>query len=174
MERELLLLGLLKREKMHGYQLHDFIDSYMQTCVDIKKSTAYYLLDKMAQQGLVKRREEREGKRPIRHVYSITAAGESYFQGLLRQNLATYKPARYPSNTGLIFLDHLPTNETLSLLRRRHKHLTENLSQTAQAPVHSGSMQFVVEHQLALLQAELAWLESVIERLSQNPSKSST
>lgn len=53
MERELLLLGLLQQQEMHGYQLHEFIDSYMQTCVDLKKSTAYYLLEKMAKDGFL-------------------------------------------------------------------------------------------------------------------------
>ena len=112
MERELLLLGLLQKEEMHGYQLHEFIDSFMQTCVDLKKSTAYYLLEKMAKEGYVTRTEEREGNRPPRRVYHLTPAGEARFLDLLRQNLATYLPAKFPGDTGLTFLDNLPTDRS--------------------------------------------------------------
>ncbi len=166
MERELLLLGLLKREKMHGYQLHEFIDSYMQTCVDIKKPTAYYMLDKMEQQGLIVREEERAGNRPTRRVYSLTAAGERRFQSLIRQNLSTYVPTQYPNNTGFIFLEELSTSEAVTLLQQRQAILLEMKNRAENAPQHSGAMQYVVDHQVVMLRAELNWLETVIDKLN--------
>jgi DNA-binding PadR family transcriptional regulator len=168
MERELLLLGLLQKEEMHGYQLHEFIDSFMQTCVDLKKSTAYYLLEKMAKQGYVTRTEEREGNRPTRRVYHLTAAGEEHFLDLLQQNLATYLPAKFPGDTGLTFLDNLPSDETVALLQQRRQQLADALVVIEQAPPHTGSLQFMIEHQQIHLQSELTWLDSVIARLSNN------
>jgi len=53
MDRQLLLLGLLRRQEMHGYQLNEFIEEKMHFCIDLKKPTAYYLLDKLAQEGLL-------------------------------------------------------------------------------------------------------------------------
>ena len=166
MERELLLLGLLQKEEMHGYQLHEFIDSFMQTCVDLKKSTAYYLLEKMAKDGYVTRTEEREGNRPPRRVYHLTATGEERFLDLLEQNLATYLPAKFPGDTGLTFLDNLPAEETVVLLQQRRQQLAEALFIIEQAPPHTGSLQFMIEHQQIHLHSELTWLDSVIERLS--------
>lgn len=168
MERELLLLGLLRQQDMHGYQLHDFIDSYMQTCVDIKKSTAYYLLDKMAQQGLIEQSEEREGNRPTRRVYSLTLAGETLFQELLRQNLADYIPARFGGDVGLTFLDQVPVEEAVALLRQRRAHLANALIRGRQTPLHSGALQVIIEHQIAHLSAELDWLDGLISRLENN------
>ena len=52
MERELLLLGVLRQGEMHGYQLHDFIERSLAFCTDLKKPTAYFLLDKMGSQRL--------------------------------------------------------------------------------------------------------------------------
>lgn len=167
MERELLLLGLLKREQMHGYQLHEFIDSNMQTCVDIKKPTAYYLLDKMEQQGLITRKEEKEGNRPTRRVYSMTTTGEERFQTLLRQNLATYSQNRYPNNTGFIFLEELPEQEAITLLLNRQTLISGMLDEAQTAPPHSGAMQYMIDHQVTMLQAELSWLENVISRLQE-------
>ncbi|MDX1414913.1 MAG: PadR family transcriptional regulator [Candidatus Promineifilaceae bacterium] len=165
MERELLLLGLLKREQMHGYQLHEFIDSYMQTCVDIKKPTAYYLLDKMERQGLITRKEEKKGNRPTRRVYSMTTAGEERFQHLLRRNLATYQQNLYPNNTGFIFLQELPLDEAVALLLQRRQLIRARLQEAKGAPHHPSGMQYMIDHQITMLQAELTWLEGVIERL---------
>jgi DNA-binding PadR family transcriptional regulator len=166
MERELLLLGLLQKEEMHGYQLHEFIDSFMQTCVDLKKSTAYYLLEKMANEGYVTRTEEREGNRPPRHVYQLTPLGEAHFIDLLRQNLATHIPAKFPGDTGLTFLDNLPTAEAVNLLQQRREQLAKAVAVIEQAPIHTGSLQFMIEHQKLHLQSELDWLDSVIEQLA--------
>lgn len=165
MERELLLLGLLRRKDMHGYQLHEFIERYMQVCVDLKKPTAYYLLDKLAQAGYVTQSEEREGNRPPRRVYALTEAGEQYFQELLAQNLASYLPARFPGTVGLAFLDALEVGDAAALLQQRRHTLTEHLTHAQAAPPHIGSLQLVLEHQIAHLQAELVWLDGVIARL---------
>jgi len=166
MERELLLLGLLQKEEMHGYQLHEFIDSFMQTCVDLKKSTAYYLLEKMTKEGYITRTEEREGNRPPRRVYHLTQAGEAHFLDLLKQNLATYLPAKFPGDTGLTFLDNLPSTEAATLLQQRREQLANALAIIEQAPPHTGTLQFMLEHQHIHLQSELNWLDSVIKRLS--------
>ncbi len=166
MERELLLLGLLQKGEMHGYQLHEFIDSFMQTCVDLKKSTAYYLLEKMTKEGYVTRTEEREGNRPPKRVYCLTAVGEARLQTLLRENLAAYLPAKFPGDTGLTFLENLPADEVILLLEQRREKMVNALAVIEQAPPHTGSLQFMLEHQHLHLQSELNWLESVIERLS--------
>ena len=52
-ERELLLLGLLKREEMHGYQLNQFLEHQLGSVVPMKRSTAYFLLNKLSKRGLV-------------------------------------------------------------------------------------------------------------------------
>ena len=165
MERELLLLGLLRQQKMHGYQLHDFIERYMAMCVDLKKSTAYYLLDKMADEGLVSQRDEQVGNRPQRHVYGLTSAGEARFHELLRQNLSQYTPAHFGSLVGLAFLDEMEPAEARALLNQRRQSLAEALDRAQATPSHPGSLQYVVEHQVTFLAAELQWLDSIIEGL---------
>jgi DNA-binding PadR family transcriptional regulator len=166
MDRELLLLGLLRRTDMHGYQLHEFINQNMASCVDLKKPTAYYLLDKMAEAGWMTIAEEQEGNRPPRRVYRLTPAGEAAFQRLLRANLTEYQPSRFPGDIGLAFLDALPPDEARELLAERRANLAEALAQAEATPWHTGSIQLVIEHQVRHLKTELAWLDEVIERLS--------
>jgi DNA-binding PadR family transcriptional regulator len=161
MDRELLLLGLLRQADMHGYQLMEFIDRDLSTCTDLKKATAYALLDKMAQQGWIGEQEVREGKRPPRRVYSITPAGEAQFQRLLRANLSAYEPAKFAEDIGLAFADALPPAEALALLDQRRALLVGELDAARAVPEHSGTVQFVVRHRLAHLAGELQWLDQV-------------
>ena len=72
MERKLLLLGLLRQQEMHGYQLYEFVDRYLSTCTDMKKSTAYFLLNKMGQDDWIAEEVSQEGSRPPRRVYRLT------------------------------------------------------------------------------------------------------
>jgi DNA-binding PadR family transcriptional regulator len=173
MERELLLLGLLHQEEMHGYQLHDIIESYLDACVDLKKSTAYYLLDRLAQEGLVSQSEERVGNRPRRRVYRLTPAGEARFQELLRENLAGYLPAVFGSMVGLAFLDQVDPAEAGQLLQQRRAALAAALDKARATPAHPGSMQYIIDHQVAHLEAELAWLDSVLAGLPASTSQQS-
>ncbi|NKQ37836.1 MAG: PadR family transcriptional regulator [Chloroflexi bacterium] len=165
MERELLLLGLLRRQKMHGYELHEFIEQYMQTCVDLKKSTAYYLLDKLAQKGYVSQSVEQSGNRPPRHVYHITPVGEARFQELLRENLASHVPVKFGDLVGLAFLDDIPAEEAIPLLQKRQEALARSLETAVTVPPHPGSLQLVIQHQTIHLETEIAWLDSVINSL---------
>jgi DNA-binding PadR family transcriptional regulator len=171
MSRKLLLLGLLRQRDMHGYELHEFINRDLANCTDLKKSTAYFLLNKMADDGWVIQAIEQEGNRPPRQVYSLTPAGEAAYQELLRTNLATYEPVYFPSDISIAFLDELSAAEGLSLLSRRRESLLELLEKTKQAPMHQGYLQWLIEHQLRHLQDELDWLDEIILRLSgQNAS----
>jgi DNA-binding PadR family transcriptional regulator len=165
MERELLLLGVLRQGEMHGYQLHDFIERSLAFCTDLKKPTAYFLLDKMAASGWVSVKEAREGNRPQRRVYRMTEEGEAVFQRLLRENLADFTAAKTSSDIGLAFVDALPKHESLRLLEQRRDTLARQLSETEEAPLHAGGPQLLIEHQLSYLRNELAWLTSAIERV---------
>src|SRR5690242_8184236 len=113
MHRELLLLGLLRKGDMHGYGLNDFIEQYLALCADLKKPTAYALLNRMEEQGWVERHAEQVGKRPPRHIYRLTAVGEAQFQALLRENLAAYHPVRFSADIGLAFADALSAEEVV-------------------------------------------------------------
>ena len=165
MERKLLLLGLLRSQEMSGYQLNELIDSHMRASVQLKKPTAYRLLSKMADDGWITYTEEREGNRPLRRVYAITPKGEAAFQQLLRDSLADYSPAEFRSAISLAFLDALPAEERLSLLRKRNSAIA-NLLQTAL--IHGddhGGFRLLTEHQIRHLSTDLEWLSEVIARL---------
>jgi DNA-binding PadR family transcriptional regulator len=165
MEKKLLLLGLLRRQEMHGYQLNEFIDNNLALCTDLKKPTAYYLLDQMSKDGWISAETEQDGLRPPRRVYRLTEAGEVAFQRLLRENLSAYTPVNFPGDIGLGFLDWLTPAESRPLLEAQKAQAAARLAEIQSIPAHAGSLGLIFSHQIHHLQAELEWLELVLKEL---------
>lgn len=166
MDRELLLLGLIRRTHMYGYQIHEFIERNLATCTELKKPTAYFLLDKLVKQGWLIQSEVREGQRPPRQIYQITAVGEAQFQRLLRENLVHYAITRFTGDIGLAFADALPAAEVVALLDQRRSTMHAALNAVRAAPHHESSFQLIVDHYSAHLEAELIWLDRMIARFA--------
>jgi DNA-binding PadR family transcriptional regulator len=165
MENKLLLLGLLRRQEMHGYQLFEFIDRDLGYCTDLKKPTAYYLLNKMAQDGWIEEEMIQDGNRPPRRVYRMTPAGEAAYQQLLRKSLEGYSPITFKGDVGLAFIDDLNPDEARRLLELRRAALQVALENAQATPPHAGVTQWVIDHQIFHLQTELDWLGVVFARL---------
>jgi DNA-binding PadR family transcriptional regulator len=166
MDRKLLLLGLLRSEEMHGYQLNEFIDSHLGAAVHLKKPTAYRLLNKMADDGWVTYREERDGNRPLRRVFAITPEGEAAFQQLLRESLVDYEPAMFPGNIGFLFLHAIPPDEAIELLQKRRASVEGVLEIARAHHMHEEDSQFMLLHQTCHLTTELEWIDKVIAQLA--------
>ncbi len=162
-ERELLLLGLLRKREMHGYQLSEFMENHLGLFFDIKKATAYNLLGKMEKKGWVTSREEQEGKRPPRRVFAISSEGEALFQELLRGALPEYRRPVFPGNVPFLFMDALPPKELKELLDERRDAIGERRVALETHLDHVGHPLF--DHQLLVLRAELKWVEDLLEGL---------
>jgi DNA-binding PadR family transcriptional regulator len=173
MERKLLLLGLLRGHEMHGYQLNEFIDSHLEAIVHLKKPTAYRLLARMADDGWVTYREEREGNRPPRRVFAITPEGEAAFQRLLRQCLADYQPIDFRRNIGLLFLHAVPSDEAVELLQNRRASVAGVLKRARAHQGHDEGSALMLSHQTRHLATELEWLDQVIIQFVSQASRSS-
>jgi DNA-binding PadR family transcriptional regulator len=165
MHRQLLLLGLLRREDMHGYRLNEFIERDLAFCTDIKKPTAYYLLDRLADEGYLAEVDDHEPAdgRPPRKTFGITPEGERRFAELLRQNLRAVDAPTFPVDMSIAFLDALPPEEALALLHEREAALRARLESIRETPGHrSGALRLVVDHHITYLECELDWLAEVI------------
>jgi DNA-binding PadR family transcriptional regulator len=165
MERKLLLLGLIRMQEMHGYQINELIDNHLGTSIQLKKPTAYKLLEVMMKDGWIIYREEQEGNYPTRRVYSITPKGDTAFQQLLRESLASYSPVSYMNNVGVIYLDAIPAEESASLLSQRRQEVEKFVERLNADEEHHGSFQLIISHHLSHLNAELEWLDEVIGQL---------
>ena len=166
MNRQLLLLGVLLDGKMHGYKLNEYVEHTMGLYTDLKKPTVYYVLEKLEKDGYVQQETEREGKRPERRVYQITDKGRTYFLGLLRQHLSGYERTYYSDDIGIAFMDQLPRGEVRQLLAQKQEKTLALLQQFREVPDHGGNWRYLIEHNIAHLEADVAWLNSIIDELN--------
>lgn len=171
MDNELLLLGLLRLESMHGYQLNAFLDKRLGFVTDLKRSTAYYLLNKLEESGFVAKEVEREGNRPQRYVYELTDAGRRRFHELLDANLQAARMPYYNTDIGLLFIDAVPPVELRDALQEKRAGLVELLDTVrSYAAEHPGGSpaRYAFQHNLIHLEAELDWLDQVLAGLEDN------
>ncbi|MBX2999179.1 MAG: PadR family transcriptional regulator [Caldilineaceae bacterium] len=163
-DRKLLLLGLLRVEEMHGYQLNQFLEEHLDFLTSLKPSTAYYTLEKLAERGLVNTRTEQVGNRPQRQIYEITAAGEAEYQRLLRRNLAQYLPAESADDLGVAFIADLPTDEAIDLLGRKRQAAQTRLARlqtVADQMNNEDATHLSLIRTMRQMENDLRWLDEV-------------
>lgn len=169
MHKRLLILGFLLTGPLSGYDLHRRIAAHGELYKDLKKPNLYYLLDRMAQEGLVRMRVEpgARGPRGERLLYSITSAGRSAMVQLLRSVLLSYEPVHSGIDVAIVLLDQLPAEEARGLLQQRldtatgrRRQLAEELGPQGTKPGSAG------EHMLMLVDAEIQWLRTALQARS--------
>jgi DNA-binding PadR family transcriptional regulator len=173
-ERDLVLLGVLRQGAMHGYRIAEIVEKELGEAVDLKRSTTYYLLERLAKDGYLHRDRVPAGKRPTRYVYELTERGEQRFFELLRQNLQGSGDVRFGGDAGLAFLDALDPSEASALLTRRRAALEDALTAVASEQRANDGSDLLLAHQASFLSEEIDWVEHVIGRLRSGPRRSSS
>lgn len=166
-DRALLLLGVLMTQSRHGYQINEFIERQLCDVVTMKKPTAYALLDRLAGDGFISVHLEQEGNRPQRKVYTITDAGRTLFEELLQANLSSLDAPVFADDIGLMFLNHLPLEQVIELLRKRLALLESVLENTVSVPPHGGllTLHIALDHVTTLRRADRDWMIATITRM---------
>jgi len=80
---ELAVLGLLKEQSMHGYELKKRLNLKLGHFWQVSFGSLYPALNKLERQGAVERAYPKGEARRSKNVYRITAAGERLFAELL-------------------------------------------------------------------------------------------
>jgi len=166
MEKQLLLLGVLRDHEVHGYQLNEMLGSSAGLPIRLSKANAYKLLKKMEVEGWVSYREEQEGNRPPRRVYTITDEGEAAFQRMLRNSLASYLVPEFPGAVGLNFLELLPAEEAMELLRERRDNVVLKLNELDTIDRETREKHPGIAYLWRFFQCEIGWLDEIITRLN--------
>lgn len=166
----LAVLTLLAEEPMHPYQMSATLkERHKEESIKLNYGSLYSVVDSLTKRGLVEVRETmREGNRPERTVYGITAAGSELMVTWLSDLLST--PAKeYPSfEAALSLMLSLPPDRVLNLLEERHERLRTERDATVQmlrVTADAGMPRvFGIEHEyeLALLETELSFVGELI------------
>ena len=165
MIKKLLLLGLLRGQKLHGYGLMEYLNSHESGGSAIGKSNAYRLLRVLEAHGLIRSWTERDGNRPERHVYEVTDAGEALFQQLLLESLAEDATADQPGIAVLNYLDTLEPAAAAEQLQKRRDCVAERHDGLANLPDDVLHLHPALDLNLRQAEVEIKWLDAKLAEL---------
>jgi DNA-binding PadR family transcriptional regulator len=165
--RKLLLLGMLNNTEMHGYLLNAHLGAKIP--IEIKKPTAYNILDKMEQDGWVTHEEEYTGER-CRKIYSLTHRGKKIYIEMLEKELSTFHPGEFPDLVSIGLIDSIPKKKRIKLLLKRRSSLEEYIKDFIPSGgkpedennPHKGSSNLIFTYIRRSLELQLSFLEEVI------------
>jgi DNA-binding PadR family transcriptional regulator len=130
-KNELVVLGLLNEEPMHGYQLYHEIDKRnMEAWAQVNLASVYNTLDRLRRAKMVEAKKEKPGRMPEREVFHITRQGKRKLSSLVEEAVTD---DRMPENNfcvGIAFLLGLTKKKALECLeikRKRMRKLVEHL-----------------------------------------------
>jgi DNA-binding PadR family transcriptional regulator len=186
---ELAILGLLKEQELHGYELKKRLSDTLGFASGVSFGSLYPALARLEAAGAVKaveaksapavaipltgslsgelaafraRKAVARGSRG-KKVYGITNRGQALFEELLAAESQSNDDDRL-FNLRLAFARYLPPDARLGMLERRRAHLVERLVQI-RARLKAGRdayTQSLIEHDQETAEHDLSWIERLI------------
>src|ERR1700758_2023323 len=169
----LAVLALLFERPMHPYEMGVILrQRHKEESIKLRYGSLYTVIDLLMRRGLIAAREpERDGKRPERTVYEITAAGRDELHAWMTDLIA--EPVKeYPQfEAALCLLPVLPPDEALGLLRARVERIAQNMAALTQHVEAIGELNFPplflveTEYRLALTKAEQHFVAELVRKI---------
>ena len=170
----LAVLSYLTQRPMHPYELGRTLrDHGDERSIKFNHGSLYMVVQQLERAGFITEQEtSREGQRPERTVYALTAAGRDELHDWLRE-LVEEPQHEYPHFVAaLSLIAALPPSEVLTLLRRRLTRLAEQRAEI-RAIIDDTLAQgvpelFLIEeeYRLALLDAESSFVTRFIDQIT--------
>jgi DNA-binding PadR family transcriptional regulator len=188
---ELAILGLLKEQELHGYELKRRLTHTLGLLSSVSFGSLYPALSRLEAAGAVQAVDTPEAAPPIpatgslsgelaafrarrgaarggrgKKVYRVTPRGEELFDELLAADTQSSEDERQ-FRLRLAFARYLPPEARLGLLERRRALLVERLAQ-ARAAVREGRDRLdaytrsLVEHSTESTERDISWLDRLI------------
>ena len=167
---ELAILGLLKEQPMHGYQLSRELAQQLGGLWRVSYGSLYPTLRRLERDGSVEQvPAEASGKGRRKLVYRITPAGEALFLRLLEEPPQEGQAEDARFRVRLAFFRYLPPETRIRLLDRRRAGLQERLERLtaaigAAADNDDDYQRALMDHGRAATEADIAWLNGLIQQ----------
>lgn len=165
---ELAILGLLKQQPMHGYQLSRELGGSLGGFWRVSYGSLYPTIRRLERDGLVAPvpGESTGGRRKT--VFGITEQGERAFLELLQEtpNDSSTEDTRF--RVRLAFFRYLPPETRIRLLERRRAYLIERLSTIDDSlrTTREGADDYtlsLMEHGRSATMSDIEWLDGLIQ-----------
>jgi DNA-binding PadR family transcriptional regulator len=165
----LAVLGSLTERPMHPYEISQTLRSRgKEESIKLNYGSLYSVVQSLTKRGLIEVKEVvREGRRPERTVYAITAAGVDEYEDWLAELLSTPTREYTSLEAGLSLIAGLPPDEVARLLDVRAQRLRIQIGSVAASNSVARDMDlpevFIVESVFreAMLGAELEFVQKL-------------
>ncbi|WP_348264361.1 PadR family transcriptional regulator [Telmatobacter sp. DSM 110680] len=170
---EIAVLALLREAPMHPYQMQSLLRlRHKDEILALKRGSLYHAIGRLSKADLIAAKStSRDGRRPERTTYSITAEGRKEFTSVLRQIIAVPRRESSEFMAAMSFLVHLTPADALPRLKERLRHLESEIEMRSAGV--SGALEHVLrinlvesEYLIAMLRAEHAWVRGLIAEIS--------
>ncbi|WP_329549981.1 PadR family transcriptional regulator [Streptomyces sp. NBC_01356] len=169
----LAVLATLAPCPAHPYELARALRARGQEqSIKIRHGSLYSTVRALARDGLIEVAGiERDGRRPPRTVYRITASGRADLRGRLAELLRTPEP-EYPQFTaGLSLINMLPLDEARGLFEERLTYLDRAATAMRDASAWGGvgvpgRLSVAQRYAKAMAAAEAAWTRRLVQDLA--------
>jgi DNA-binding PadR family transcriptional regulator len=164
---ELAILGLLKEQPMHGYQLSRELGESLGGFWRVSYGSLYPSLRRLEREGAVESVPGDEGGRR-KNVYRITEKGEKLFFELLQETPHDNSTEDTRFRVRLAFFKYLPPETRIRLLERRRALLEDRLStikdslRATRERVDDYTLA-LMEHGRSATESDIAWLDGLIQ-----------
>lgn len=117
---EYAILGLLKLQPMHGYEMFQHFDTgVLHEIIHLEMSQMYAFLKKLERLRYITAEYTERGARPPRRVFHLTREGETLFMCWLTEPVARPRDVRIVFLLKLYFSRHFCPDQTPSLIQRQ-------------------------------------------------------
>jgi DNA-binding PadR family transcriptional regulator len=188
---ELAILGLLKEQELHGYELKRRLTETLGAFSSVSFGSLYPALNRLEAAGAVKAVEANQpGEAPIpmtgslggelaayrarrsavrgsrgKKVYGITERGQQLFEELLAADSEGGDDRSF--SLRLAFARHLPADARLGLLERRRAQLVERAAKARSSIRQSRERldayaRSLMEHSTEATERDISWLDRLI------------
>lgn len=169
----LAVLSCLSEKPMHPYEISQTLRTRgKDQSIKLNYGALYSVVDSLARAGFIEPQETvREGRRPERTVYAITAAGRDEHEQWLSELVSTPVREYHSLETALALILGLAPDDAVRLLAERVVRLKAELGRTDALLVATRDMGlldvFVVEEEFrrAMIVAELDYVAGLVTAL---------
>jgi DNA-binding PadR family transcriptional regulator len=160
---EYALLGLLRQQPDHGYELHQRLSADLGQVWHISQSQVYNILNRLEAQGYVTATVKKQAHLPDRRLFRLTAAGRRRFDAWFQAPAtASVKTIRVEFMTRLYFAQRLSPETVPGLIEAQAAEVRAGLERLKATlddhPPEQVFNRLSLEFRLRQLQSVLNWL----------------
>ena len=167
------VLGCLGERPMHPYEISTMLKARgKDQSIKVNYGSLYSIVSALEKHNFIEALETvREGNRPERTVYQITAAGQAEFSDWLTELVGTPSREFHPLEAGLAYLPGLPPDRAVELLEQRLATVDAEIEEMTALHDDMTAREFPrifwieSEFRLALLKAESAYVHQLAEEI---------